>query len=380
MDVNGNNEKIKNYLQSTGRAPTRDQIAKLSLCFAKSALNTICDSAFMADSYVSCELDNGQSVFCITTDSNDIDAEADVFEQSYIVRVSAGRVRMLFSIVASIWQSPVFRNHLASTLRNVSSIQDLPPGFEEYCVLTSSVPIENSSIPFVQSFIKSVQFVWLHECAHVFFGHVHATQLGIAGAVGNAPKEWLDIPFHAMEIQADELALRILWSSVHRKVLAHMRSVRQKNLREKRETVMLPDLELVSTIVGVAAFSLSENGVLAIRNARDTAERHPPLWFRTNMLTEVFIEELPSAWQETFGNGKESAFNATLNRYVAIVQSVVSGITAMHPTFGEWSMMHGDDILSAARKFKSDATKNFEQWLDITQSGKCWPKSQPVVL
>jgi hypothetical protein len=248
---------------------------------------------------------------------------------TYFVVVTAGLLRALFNIAAAVWSDPGFLTSLGAQRPAPERTEgSLPRGLEQAMWVawsrnqlnaarpsgsrfsqaeeaswdrlreifsTASFAIQPSLLAdrlaslegirkkcFEATFLSSIRFVWLHEVAHVVHGHVdllhgHSPRLGLsevefAGSFLNlasgATERKTDappLPFHAMEMEADDEALGRVNAPASK---AHLNSH--------------ASVSALGCLMPILIF----HALNTLTGQSDRAEKHPPLWFRAARILE----------------------------------------------------------------------------------------------
>lgn len=283
------------------------------------------------------ELEDGSIISFHCMQDRELGAFARKVGSSYFVCITLGLVKLIFSMSVAIWRDQRFQSGIWEFTRERSYVATdfIPPGFENLLLGESSELSNNvrDSI-FFRCFEHAIGFFWLHETWHVLGGHldIDTHNPGVLGVIdeflhtetpnniANESQSYGDIPYHALEIEADRWALGKIFGSLH----------------EKNDWSSRSDLDLLAASVGCSLFPLAlhVNNSL-FKNLVDKRIFHPPLWFRAN---EILLAEEEAANRKTINSLKEtrSENSPFRERQKNLINRGMLSLSLLHPIFGDW--------------------------------------------
>lgn len=288
-----------------------------------------------SDGSILIALDNGSLLALICMPDKRLGAFVTHVGNTYFVAIKFGLVRLLFNLSLATWRDQRFLSNIRPYARDATylSTDYIPPGFEEiflYDEISSSDQIRYAI--FYQCFEQAVNFVWLHEIAHILGGHIDICArrrgtLGIIDEFLNAAELDEDesdtsikntIPYHAFEIQADRWALDQLFGAMHQRI----------------KLTPTDDLNLLATAIGCTLFPLSLHGYNLLRDQADFAQYHPPIWFRADDVFSAEDKAAADQWLSTTQGDKK--FELFRFRQKNLLQCGLASLSRLHPMFGDW--------------------------------------------
>lgn len=317
-------------------------------------------------------------------------AEANKFGDFYYCVLHTSLVRTLFWLCVGVWGCSDFLKEIGPPRRDGRKVLPtaIPPGLElVWWAMHLSLdehPRSPNKVPawlgetltnvtglrrkyLISTFYAAVDYIWLHEMAHVACGHIDLLkdgnwhrQNGVHGANRessaddsrtsheNRKKQLIEVR-RAAEIEADRWAILRLFKACHERGFKY----------PERDNYGLVVTGLGISLTHIVFYAMQ---ILSEDDGGEHLEFHPPLWFRTDDMLRM--EEL--AAERVFQSGKArnrqrpKSENWQVNR-LRQQMLVIRGLLELgnvHPFFGLWlgptidnsRQSEAETILKRARK------------------------------
>lgn len=290
------------------------------------------ETATACDGSILVALDDGNLLALTCLPDRNLGAFATRIGETYFVAIRFGLIRLIFNLALTLWKDQRLISHIEPDIREIKDLTTdfIPLGFEE--IFLQEFPDKISHTVFYRCFEQAVNFFWLHEIAHILSGHIDicvksGKTLGIIDEFLNFADIDEDdeeesikntIPYQALEIDADNWALKRLFMEVHRQIISGYAG----------------DIELISTAIACTLFPLSLHGNNVLKEKSDHAIYHPPLWFRSDNV--IYAEENAANKQWFDARRGEEKFELRRFRQKNLVHLGLAGLSRLHPMFGDW--------------------------------------------
>ena len=292
-----------------------------------------------------------------------------LFNQIYYCRVNNSLFRSLFWLSVSAWSTKGFLSEWGQLEPEPSA--NLPTGIPRGLELvwwsahTSKGDLTPPKGPLwlekclsrmdsrrqqfcLDTYAAAVDYVWLHEIAHVHLGHIdrHFNK-EVSSSTPGVTRELSAEENRAVEIEADRWAMLRLFGNRHLESLSKNR-------------IDCPEIITAAIGVSLAHILLYSKRLINSDIQEQRISSYPPLWFRTDDILRMEQQAASGAKSTVQSSGNLSSDTWSRHR-VRTHCEILNGLLDLanvHPLFGEWLGPVIDELRTKAAQSLTENASN----------------------